>query len=350
MHSATTRATNLTSTRVRLAAAALAAAFAFGSLAAAAPALATTRGDGLRAAANEWRRCVSDYETDIECVRVDPIQGTNLLDSIADARADQMRDSKELEHDMAYVQYRLNKADVCWTSFGEIIAWRSGGTYSYEGTVFQWWNSDPHREIMTGAGFDAAGGSWATASNGSHYSVMIFVGLCSSELRSTSTWALKPTQTYSPDRPMVLLRGKHTAYKFNASGEVVDTKTVSLDRRRSPDSAGRAKVDGTAYLKVSSGPLQGYWVDESVRQFVRGTTEKHAWSSPRTLRMAEGSYTGLRFDKLGRVTRRHQGQLAHNWRQDASAKAVINGRSYFLMAEGKWAGYWIRDTKNVNPA
>jgi len=331
----TSDSTTLT-TRSRLAAASLAATFALGCLAVA-PALATTRGDGLRAAANEYRREVG----------VHPIDGAAVLDSIADARADQMADANELEHDMDYVRWRLNKADVCWTSFGEIIAWRSGGTYSYEGTALQWWKSDPHRKIMTGAGFNAAGGSWQTANNGGHFSVMIFATLCASELESTSDWALRPDRRFSPDRPMVLVRGTHTGYKLNASGDAIGTKTVTLDRRRSPESAGRAKVDGKAYLKVSSGPLKGYWVRESFRAYVKGTVEKSIWDSHRTVRMDDGQYVGKRFTRLGRVSDRKDGQLSRPWRYDARGRAVINGRTYLLMAEGRWAGYWIRDSKRV---
>jgi uncharacterized protein YkwD len=326
------------STRFRLAAAALAATMTLTVLAAS-PALATTRGDGLRAAANERRQDAG----------VDPVRGTTLLDDIADKRADQMRDADKLEHDMAYVQWRLNKADVCWTSFGEIIAWRSGGTYSYDGTITQWMNSDPHRKILLGSGFNAAGGSWATASDGGHYSVMIFVTLCGSELRTSTSSLLKPGREYSPDRPMILVKGKHTAYKLSSTGKVLDTKTITLERRRSPESTGRTKLDGVAYLKVSSGRLDGYWVRESPRQYVRGTTEKHSWSSSHTLRLVDGRYTGFRFDRLGRVTAKKTGSLSRNWRFEAAGRAVINGRSYFLMDEGKWAGYWIRDTSRVDP-
>jgi uncharacterized protein YkwD len=327
-----------TATRFRLLAAAIAATMTLTALAVA-PVQATTRGDGLRAAANERRQDAG----------VDPVQGTSLLDDIADKRADQMRDARKLEHDMDYVRWRLNKADACWTSFGEIIAWRSGGTYSYEGTITQWMNSTPHREIMLGSGFNAAGGSWATASDGGHYSVMIFVTLCGSELKTSTSSLLKPGREYSPDRPMILVKGTHTAYKFSSTGKVLDTKTITLDRRRSPESTGRTKLDGVAYLKVSSGRLDGYWVRESPRQFVRGTTEKHIWSSSHTVWMADGTYTGFRFDKLGRVTAKKTRSLPRNWRYEAAGRAVINGRDYFLMDEGKWDGYWIRDTSRVKP-
>jgi uncharacterized protein YkwD len=336
MHAATPTAP-LIPNRSRLLAAGLAAAFTLASLALAAPVQATTRCDGLRASANEER-----VERSIPRV-----QGRWILDSIADARADQMRDARDLEHDMDYVRYRLNKADVCWTSFGEIIAWRSGGSYSYDGTINQWMNSDPHRDILLGSGFNAAGGSWATASDGSHYSVMIFVTLCGSEL-STST-GLQPGQEYSPDRPMIFVKGKHTAYKLGSGGQVLSSKTVTFSSRTRAQSTGRTKVDGKAYLKVTSGALSGYWVRETPRSYVRGMTAKTTYASPRAIAVAEGTYTGYTFDSLGRVTGKRTGTLAWNSGADASARAIINGKPFFLVKNGMWAGYWLRDTRQVNP-
>lgn len=336
MHQATMLVNPIT-TRRRLLAVGLAATFAAASLAAAAaPAHATTRGDGLRAEANERRADAG----------VPRVKGKAILDSIADARADQMRDANTLEHDMDYVRNRLDRGDVCWTSFGEIIAWRSGGDYSYEGTVTQWMNSEPHRNIMLGD-FNAAGGSWATSSNGSHYSVMVFVNLCASELRSSSS--LQPAQEYSPDRPMIFVKGTHTAYKLSSTGQVLDSKTVSFSSRTAAESTGRATVEGTAYLKVTSGPLAGYWVRESTRSYVRGTTQYSAYSTPKALSIAKGTYTGYKFDSLGRVTASRKGTLAWNSGADASARAIINGRPYFLVKNGMWGGYWLRDNGSVNP-
>lgn len=346
MHPSTTLATT-SSTRRRLAAAAMAVAFAAASLAIASPALATTRGDGLRAAANKWRTC--ENESKIDCVPVAPIGGSSLLDSISDARADQMRDADKMEHDMDYVRYRLNKAGACWTSFGEIIAWRSGGTYSYDGTALQWWNSDPHREIMTGAGFNAAGGSWATADDGGHFSVMIYATLCGGSSETTAVPLLKLSQAYSPDRPMVFTKGTHTGYKFSSTGEVLGKKTVTFSRRVGADAAGRTKINGRAWIKVGSGSLAGYWVKESDRQFVRGFTEKDIYSAMQRVKIAPGVYTGYRFDRFGHVMNTKPAKQFWNTREDVSAWAVINGRPYYLVQSGKWDNWWLPDTRDVDP-
>jgi hypothetical protein len=233
---------------------------------------------------------------------------------------------------------------VCWTSFGEIIAWRSGGSYSYEGTALQWWKSDTHRAIMTGEDFNAAGGSWATASDGGHFSVMIFARLCSSA--ASGPTRLQPRREYSPDRQMRLSRGTHRAFKFDANGKVIDTRTVSFDRRRSAESTGRTRVDGPAYLKVSSGKLEGWWVRESGRQYVRGWTQKWELSSAR-IHVERGRYTGYRFDTLGRVIDSKKANLDRDRRFGAGKRAIINGRDWFKVTSGPLDGFWLRDSRDV---
>lgn len=324
-------------TRARLVAALLAAAFALASLATAAPVQATTRGDGLRDAANAKR---------VERDRA-RVVGTPLLDDIADHRADKMRDRMKLEHDMEYVKDRLVRSGVCWTSFGEIIAWRSGGDYSYEATITQWMNSDPHRHIMLSEDFNSAGGSWATASDGGHYSIMVFVKLCSSEL-DTSVSLLRPKDEYSPNRPMIFRSGTHRAFKLSSTGKVLDVKKLTVDDRKRGESTGRAKVDGEAYLKVTTGKLAGYWVRESQWRFVRGMTFKKKFASDRKVSLEKGTYKAIKFDTRGRVTDTRWRNVKPNTSVSVRARAIINGRSFFKVDGGAWDGYWLRETSAVD--
>jgi uncharacterized protein YkwD len=322
--------------RVRVIALALALAFSLSSLVLATPTQATTRGDGLRAEANE-KRVKRDRPR---------VAGRALLDDIADRRADQMRDRRELEHDMDYVRNRLVKSGVCWTAFGEIIAW-SSGDYSYARTIGQWMDSDLHRHIMLDADYNAAGGSWATASDGGHYSVMIFVRLCSSELESGPS-LLRPDDEYSPNRPMVFRDGKHRAFKLSSTGKVLDVKRVTLADRRREESTGRARSDGDAYLKVTTGPLAGYWVRESPRRFVRGMTDKNRFGSTRRVSLEKGTYRAFKFDDGGHVTRARTRDVKPGTVVRVLARAIINGRGFFKVAAGAWDGYWLRDTGAVD--
>lgn len=336
MHQVTTQTRTDVSFRSRLAAASLAALLALGAIAATtSPAEATSRGDGLRRAANDRRASEG----------LKPVRGTALLDDIADKRADNMRDRKELNHDMDYVRQRLAKAGVCWSAFGEIVA-GSGGTYSYKSTMTQWWNSDMHHAILMRPGYDIAGGSWKTAANGRHYSVMIFVDRCGTS--KSGPTLLKPDREYSPDRRMVFRSGTHTARRFTSRGAVIDMKQVTLRSRLGADSTGRSRVGDAAHLKVSNGVFAGWWVRESWRSAVRGMTQKRGYKRLQELRFAAGTYTGFTFDWLGRVTSKKTAKLHRRSGADARARAIINGRPYFKVASGIWRGYWVRDTRSVN--
>jgi hypothetical protein len=110
------------------------------------------------------------------------VAGTALVDDIATKRAAQMVAAGKLEHDIGYVLNRLNQAGVCWSAVGEIIAWNSRPEYDYDRTMLQWWNSATHHEIMMSPTYNAAGGAWATAEDGGHYSAMVFVALCGSDV------------------------------------------------------------------------------------------------------------------------------------------------------------------------
>ncbi len=130
-------------------------------------------GDGLRAAANGYR--ASQH--------LAPVAGTALLDEIATARAADMAAHNALKHDMAYVEARIKAAGVCWTGYGEIIAW-SSGEYSYNRTMLQWWDSATHKAIMMSSSYNAAGGAWQRSAQGGNFSVMVFVTLCGADVPS----------------------------------------------------------------------------------------------------------------------------------------------------------------------
>ncbi|HEY7525707.1 MAG TPA: CAP domain-containing protein [Candidatus Limnocylindria bacterium] len=295
-------------------------------------------GDGLRAAANRLRADA----------HVPPVAGTALLDDIASHRASQLVRLDRLEHDMDYVTHRLNDAGVCWKQAGEILAWERGASdYDYRRTGQAWFDSDTHRDIMLGADYNAAGGAWRSAPHLQHYSVMVLVELCGTTTSSVSISALRPRRTYDPDRPLVLRRGRHTGYKLSAEGFVVSRRTVSYAHRATRTTSGRVYVGNTAYLKVSSGKLRGYWVRESSHTHVRGMTQYREFQSARAISVAAGRHRGHRFDWLGRVTDSRGRIYRHATLTAATARAVINGRVYLRFANGWLAGHWVRDTGHI---
>lgn len=134
-------------------------------------------GNGLRDAANSYRVDAG----------IAPVAGTALLDQIATERAATMVQNDTMVHDMTYVRSRLDGAGVCWTGYGEIIAysWSSQPTdYSYTKTMLQWWNSPLHRSVLLDANYNVAGGAWARTAEGKAYSVMVFARLCGGDAPS----------------------------------------------------------------------------------------------------------------------------------------------------------------------
>lgn len=296
-------------------------------------------GDGLRAAANEHR--VKHH--------LDPVIGTGLLDDIATKRAVQMANQDKLQHDMEYVGKRLDASGVCWKTFGEIIAWESGyAEYSYDRTMDQWWASEAHHDIIVTPEFNAAGGAWTRADDGDHYSVMVFAVLCGGSASDGSVPRLSPDRAYAPDRPMVFREGTYTGYKLSATGNVLRRKTVTFSSRATPTAAGRARANGRAWLKVSSGRLDGYWVHETPSSFVRGITEYRGYASARTVVLEAGKYRGAKFNNLGRATDIRSRRLNHKSETKIDARAIINGRVYLRMSSGFLGGFWVRDTSKID--
>jgi hypothetical protein len=299
-------------------------------------------GDGLRAAINGYRAEAG----------LPPVAGTDLLDSIARERADQLVQQDRMEHDIDYVVDRLNHAGVCWSGVGEILAWEKGWPeYDYQRTAAAWDGSPTHHDIMLGTDYNAAGGAWADGRDMQHYSVMVFVTLCNRVSAQTSAVRqLKPTDRYDPDRGLVLQRGRHRAYRLADDGTILGRRTLWLDHQLVRSAAGRTKNRGHVWLKVSSGGLTGLWVLEGPRQWVRGTTALVLFDQPLDLTVARGAYVAQRFDWLGRVKATRQHRYYHKRHVHAGARAIINGQRYYRFTEGPLAGCWVRDTAAISPA
>jgi putative cell wall-binding protein len=148
---------------------------------------AAVGGDTFVALTNEKRASVG----------VPPVGLSAAVDRISVERAAAMAKSDLFQHDLAYVERRLNELGQCWKSVGEIIAWERGyPSYSYQRTIDAWWASSGHHAIMVGD-YNAAGGSWAVSSaTGTTYSVMVFVKLCSAPTTSSAT----AVRVYGADR------------------------------------------------------------------------------------------------------------------------------------------------------
>ena len=149
---------------------------------------------------------------------------------------------------------------------------------------------------------------------------------------------------YQPARTLTFLSGTHTGYRFDASGRVTTSKTATLTRASGAPTSQRSEAipahSGPWFLVVA-GIWEGYWVRESPSVYLPGVSAETTFTPARTVSFAAGSYTGYRFDRSGNVTARKAASLARSSGASASKRAIINGRSYLLIVNGIWEGYWI---------
>ncbi|MEA2652610.1 MAG: hypothetical protein QOI85_2331 [Chloroflexota bacterium] len=132
------------------------------------------------AAAVDGQRYVELANVRRASVGMPPVTLVSAIETVSHERANQLASTDLFSHDLATVAARLRALGVCFTSFGEIIAWERGyPTYDPTRTIDQWWASAGHHAIMAGD-YDAAGGSHQTSvASNKLYSVMVFVKLCS---------------------------------------------------------------------------------------------------------------------------------------------------------------------------
>ncbi|MDQ2673231.1 MAG: cell wall-binding repeat-containing protein, partial [Chloroflexota bacterium] len=108
-----------------------------------------------------------------------PVALHSAVDKVTVERANHMAATDEFEHDMAYVASRLTALGVCYTGYGEIIAYTTRNDYDPSNAIERWWASTGHHAIMVGDYTHAGGSHTRSTATNRMYSVMVFVKLCS---------------------------------------------------------------------------------------------------------------------------------------------------------------------------
>jgi putative cell wall-binding protein len=109
-----------------------------------------------------------------------PVSLHTAVDRIAVERGNYMAAHDAFEHDMAYIASRLKQLGVCYTGYGEIIAYTTRSDYTPSNAIERWWDSPGHHAIMVGAYSHAGGSHMRSTATNRMYSVMVFVKVCSS--------------------------------------------------------------------------------------------------------------------------------------------------------------------------
>jgi hypothetical protein len=155
---------------------------------------------------------------------------------------------------------------------------------------------------------------------------------------------------FAPPAQMIFAAGSHTGYRFTATGAVAATKTFSLSATSGAATSQRSTVipaQPGAWLLVDNGVWAGYWIRESTRSYVPGEIDRATFAPPRVVSFASGSHTGYRFSATWTVSSSKSYTLGAASAANATARSVINGRPYLLIANGVWAGYWVPESSRV---
>ncbi len=168
------------------------------------------------------------------------------------------------------------------------------------------------------------------------------------------------TWTFTTAAPVIFGQGTHTGYKFSSSGAVTATKTFTLGHGSGALTSARSSTltnqAGTWFL-ISNGVWAGYWVRESSVVYLSGSPiilppAPNATFNPAVkLIFGQGTHTGYKFSSSGAVTATKTFTLGHGSGALTSARSSTltnqTGR-WFLVSNGVWAGYWVRESSVVH--
>ncbi|MEO8246696.1 MAG: Ig-like domain-containing protein [Chloroflexota bacterium] len=324
------------------------------SLASATPAAAETPAPGVEfvAAANVYR--MGD--------NLRPVANLAALSSIATERANQMAHADKMAHDLDYVMLRLNKAGVCWTGVGEIIAFERGyPDHSYLRTVDQWWASQGHHDIIVG-NYNGAIGAYALSASEATYSVMVFVNLCGAAApsivapslgsRSPAVEAIGVASgaavqanfseaVTGVNRYTFLLRDPAgTKVPASVSYDTGSRTATLVPGQRLADGRYRATLSSRIY-DATGIPLP--WTSWS---FTVGdaTISTAVVTTATRATFTAGTHTGYRF-RSGAVAYSKSARLYSASGAPTSERRSINGRVYLFVTSGIWAGYWVPESR-----
>ncbi|MEO7296676.1 MAG: hypothetical protein ABIZ57_11080, partial [Candidatus Limnocylindria bacterium] len=77
-------------------------------------------------AAVDGDKYVSLANTKRASAKLPPVTLVSAVDKVSHERANQMASKDDFSHDLSYVASRLKALGVCFTGYGEIIAWERG--------------------------------------------------------------------------------------------------------------------------------------------------------------------------------------------------------------------------------
>lgn len=174
-------------------------------------------------------------------VGLGPVALHAAVDKVAVERGNHMAAKDDFTHDMTYVANRLKALGVCYTGYGEIIAYTTRSDYGPSNAIERWWVSSGHKAIMTGS-YTHAGGSHArSTATGTMYSVMVFVKLCGASTPPLSGSSTQITRLAGADRYATAAAISTSQFGSGASTAFIATGAGFPDALAGAPAAARAR-------------------------------------------------------------------------------------------------------------
>lgn len=141
-----------------------------------------------------------------------------------------------------------------------------------------------------------------------------------------------------------LAKGSVTGYKFDSTGRVTASRTVTLTRASTAPADSRQRVRGSGiHYRITAGSLAGYLVPEKYPSArMRGLYAGSNYPVSRTATLPAGTISGYRVAEpsgatsspvTSRLTRPTSAPFDRAW--------VVGGRMYVHITRGTFAGRWV---------
>lgn len=171
--------------------------------------------------------------------------------------------------------------------------------------------------------------------------LLLAIGLILSTL-SVPGWVAAVDPTPTTPMSMRLEAGRHTGYTFSSSGVITGSRAAAVSVATTVQAVARSSI-GTrgVFLRMSTGPMAGYWIRESIMAYVIGATAVRQYSPARAITMPVGKVLGYRFTASWDLVSAPVKTFTSPSSANASRSAVINGVTYYLMADGPLANSWV---------
>jgi hypothetical protein len=211
---------------------------------------------------------------------------------------------------------------------------------------------EPNHFLETSNGNNCAWSRIRIPASGTAVSVVTSGSTC---LAPTSAVAFPGVITYAGARRVSMAAGEHVGYRFAANGSVIATLPATLPRASGADATRAATIPGQSgtWFYISNGIWAGYWMRESAAIVGAPLPDAHEafpGTSPvpvgARITLAAGSHYGYLFTEAGATIASKWYSLGRASGANVDRRGTLPGRtgSWVHVANGIWAGYWMRES------